>query len=426
MVSSIRPPGEPGGEATAGTAAASSHTGYPAAPHPPGYAGPADAHSAPPDTTYPAAPGRAQSASPGTTCPNPADTLRLTVRRTDYPPAPPAVPPAAPPPPHATAPRRPSSGRAVALLVLVAVAAVVPLFGPAAVLDGTGEAEAPGTPGITFLRTVLFAALCVQVGEVFVRRLARRVPGAPLASAPPWWGWWAAAAGGVAALGLASVVASGNLVPHQLSDLDVGGLYQSRDGRLALLEVNAFVAAALCARSRRPDSAVLPLAAVIVAEALRAHPPTEEAALVGSGLTLVHLTCAALWAGGLLYALRTLRSWRKSAPEAGVAVLGSYARVAAVLFAAITASGIVSTLRRMPPDTVVDQLTETAYGRTLVAKVLLVGAVAVLALLARRRLKRSPRGGLTTYAPARAEVMVLGAVVAVSALLTAVPVPIRW
>ncbi len=165
---------------------------------------------------------------------------------------------------------------------------------------------------------------------------------------------------------------------------------------------------------------------MIVAEALRAHPPTEEAALVGSGLTLVHLTCAALWAGGLLYALRTLRSWRRTAPEAGVAVLGRYARVAAVLFAAITASGIVSTLRRMPPDTVADQLTDTAYGRTLLAKVLLVAVVAVLALLSRRRLKRSPRATLSTYAPARAEVMALGAVVAVSALLTVVPVPIRW
>ncbi|MGA4842790.1 CopD family protein [Streptomyces sp. G45] len=323
--------------------------------------------------------------------------------------------------------RGPAPGRAVAVLVLVAVAAVIPLLGPAVALDGTGEAEAPGTPGITFLRTVLFAALCVQTGEVFIRRLARRVPGAPRGAAPPSWAWWAACAGFVAALGLASVVASGNLVPQHPSDLDIGGLAQSRDGRLALLEVNAFVVAALCARSRRPDSAVLPLAAVVVAEALRAHPPTEASPLVGSGLTLVHLTCACLWAGGLLYALRTLWRWRAHAPAAGVAVLGLYARVAAVLFAAITATGTVSTLRRMPPDTVVDQLTETAYGRTLLAKALLVAVVAVLALLARRRLRRPVTADrLAAFVPARGEVLVLGAVVAVSALLTALPVPIRW
>lgn len=323
------------------------------------------------------------------------------------------------------APRRPSTARAVAVLVLVAVAAAVPLLGPSAALSGTGEAEAPGTAGITFLRAVMFAALCVQLGEVYATRLARRVPGAPLDRAPRSWSTYAAVAGIVAALGLASVVATGNLVPHQLSDMDIGGLYASRDGRLALLEVNSFIVALLCSRSRRPSTAALPLAAVIVAEALRAHPPVEDTPLIGSGLTLVHLTCGVLWAGGLLQVLRMLRLWRTSAPEAGAAVLGLYARVAAVLLAAITVTGVCSTLRRMPPSTVLDQLTETAYGRTLLAKVLLVVTVAVLALLARRRLRRSA-DPVSAYSPARGEVIALGVVVAVSALLTALPLPIRW
>ncbi|MFD3575991.1 CopD family protein [Streptomyces sp. NPDC058644] len=336
-----------------------------------------------------------------------------------------ATPHAAPLAAHRAPRRRPSTGHAVAVLVLVAVAALVPLLGPSAALSGTGEAEAPGTAGITFLRTVMFAALCVQLGEVYATRLARRVPGAPLDRAPRSWAAYAAGAGIVAALGLASVVATGNLVPRQLSDMDIGGLYQSRDGRLALLEVNAFIVALLCARSRRPSGAALPLAAVIVAEALRAHPPVEDTPLIGTGLTLVHLTCGVLWAGGLLQVLRMLRLWRTSAPDAGAAVLGLYARVAAVLFAAITVTGVCSTLRRMPASTVAEQLTETAYGRTLLAKVLLVVAVAVLALLARRRLRRAA-DRVSAYSPARAEVVVLGVVVAVSALLTALPLPIRW
>ncbi|MFE0176979.1 CopD family protein [Streptomyces sp. NPDC059002] len=333
--------------------------------------------------------------------------------------------PAAAPASHRAPRRRPSVGRAVAVLVLVAFAALIPLLGPSAALSGTGEAKAPGTGGITVLRAVLFAALCVQLGEVFATRLARRVPGAPPDRAPRGWGAYAAWAGFAAALGLAAIVANGNLVPQELADLDIGRLYDTRDGRLALLEVNGFIAAALCARTRRPSTAVLPLAAVIVAEALRAHPPVENSALVGSGLTLVHLTCGALWAGGLLYVLRLLRRWRTSAPEAGIAVLGLYARVAAVLFAAITATGVFSTLRRMPPGTVVDQLTETAYGRTLLAKVLVVTAVSVLALCARHRL-RGTGDRVGAYVPARGEVIALGAVVALSALLTAVPVPIRW
>ncbi|WP_406489398.1 CopD family protein [Streptomyces phaeochromogenes] len=315
--------------------------------------------------------------------------------------------------------------RSVAVLALVALAALIPFLGPPTALRGTGEATPPGVGGIALLRTVLFAAVCVSAGELFVTWLARKVPGAPLQDAPRSWAPAASAAGFVAALGLASVVATGNLVPRSLSDMDIGGLYQTRDGALALLEVNAFVVMGLCALSRRPGNQVWPLAAVAVAEALRAHPTTEQSPLIGSGLTLVHVTCAALWAGGLLYVLRTLHRWRNTAPGEGVALLGLYARVAAVLLAAITATGVGSTLRRMPPGTVLDQLTTTAYGRTLLAKVLLVAAVAALALWARHRLHRAP-DPLTAYSPARAEVLVLGVVVAVSAVLTAVPVPIRW
>ncbi|MET9412047.1 CopD family protein [Streptomyces sp. NPDC002935] len=394
---------------------------------------------------------------------------------------------------HASAAaRRQATRRAVAVLALVTVAALIPLLGPRTALTDTGEAAAPGTGGIALLRTVLFAALCVPAGELFAARLARRVPGAPPVDPPRGWATYAAAAGFIVALGLASVVATGNLLPRHLSDMDVGGLYQSRDGRLALLEVNAFAAAWICARSRRPAAQVWPLAAVVLAEALRAHPATEPGAPVGSALTLVHVTCAALWAGGLLYVLRLLRGWRAAEGEptrawtavttgpgtavttgpgtamttgpgatdptgpgtamttgpepgeptgpgtadptgpgaaggsaAGAALLGLYARVAAVLFAAITATGVWSALRRMPPGTMVDQLTSTAYGRTLLAKVLLVAAVAVLALWARLRLRRA-RDPLSACSPARAEIVALGVVVAMSGLLTALPLPIRW
>ncbi|MEU3937059.1 CopD family protein [Streptomyces sp. NPDC029044] len=320
-------------------------------------------------------------------------------------------------------PLRPTgAGRAVALLVLVALAALIPLLGPSAALHGTGEAGAPGAGGIALLRTVLFAALCIPVGELFVNRLARSLPGGEGHPVPRSWSPFAAAAGFAAALGLASVVATGNLVPDHVADIDAGGLYASRDGKLALLEVNAFLVAGLCALSRRPVTQVWPLAAVVVAEALRAHPTTEHGPLTGSALTLVHLTCAALWAGGLLHALRTLRLWPRTA---GAALLGLYARVALVLLAAITATGVCSSLRRMPPETILEQLTGTAYGRALLAKVLLVAVVAALAVWARRRLRRAA-DPLTACAPARAEVAVLGLAVAASGLLTALPVPIRW
>ncbi len=310
----------------------------------------------------------------------------------------------------------------MAVLVLVVLGALIPLLGPSPALHGTGEADAPGTGGIALLRTVLFAALAVPVGELFAVRLARTLPGAPPAL-PRSWSTVANSVGFVAALGLASVVATGNLLPTSPADIDVGGLYETRDGKLALLEVNGFLAAALCSASRRPVTQVLPLTAVVVAEALRAHPTTEYSPLVGSGLTLVHLTCASLWAGGLPHVLRTLRLWGPA--EAGAALLGRYARVALVLLAAITATGVGSSLRRMPSGTILAQLTDTAYGRVLLAKVVLVAGVLALALWARVRLARAA-DPLTARSPARAEVSVLALVVAVSGLLTALPAPIRW
>ncbi|MFE1262649.1 copper resistance D family protein [Streptomyces albogriseolus] len=312
--------------------------------------------------------------------------------------------------------------RAVAVLVLVALGALIPLLGPSPALHGTGEADAPGTGGIALLRTVLFAALAVPVGELFAVRLARELPGAPPAL-PRSWSTVANSVGLVAALGLASVVATGNLLPTSPADMDLGGLYETRDGKLALLEVNGFLAAALCSASRRPVTQLLPLAAVVVAEALRAHPTTEYGPLVGSGLTLVHLTCASLWVGGLPHVLRTLRLWGHA--EAGAVLLGRYARVALVLLAAITATGVCSSLRRMPSGTILTQLTDTAYGRVLLAKVVLMAGVSALALWARVRLARVA-DPLTARSPARAEVCLLALVVAVSGLLTALPVPIRW
>nr|WP_241265760.1 CopD family protein [Streptomyces boncukensis] len=114
-----------------------------------------------------------------------------------------------------------------------------------------------------------------------------------------------------------------------------------------------------------------------------------------------------------------MRAWHGE-PGAARALLAAYARRAFWLFAAICVTGTFSTLRRLP----LDQALSSAYGRTLIAKLVLVGAVAVCALLARRVLVRSRSA---TYGevlrPTAAELAVLGAVLVLSALLTVAPVP---
>ncbi|WP_314621393.1 CopD family protein [Streptomyces stackebrandtii] len=146
-----------------------------------------------------------------------------------------------------------------------------------------------------------------------------------------------------------------------------------------------------------------------MAEALRAHP---ELSALGTGLTIVHLTGASLWCGTLLYALRTMRLRR-----GGRDVLVRYARMTAVVYAALAATGTVSTLRRLALDTVLT----SAYGRVLLVELLLFGVVSLLALTARTRMLANG----DAESPARVEVVTLGVILAVSALLTVVPDP-HW
>ncbi|MFJ8669329.1 CopD family protein [Streptomyces sp. NPDC093600] len=274
----------------------------------------------------------------------------------------------------------------------------VALLGAGFAQAGTGELPIPAAGTTTLLRMFVLAALAVHLGELAGVRLAGRGP------LPRRWSVPAALLGAAASAALLLLLAA-------VSGLGLTTVYGMREGRLLLVTANAFALAALCAAGRRPALALLPLAAVIGAEALRAHPETYSPA-VGVSLTVVHLTAASLWFGALLYVLRTMRIRR-----GGREVLVRYARTAAFLYAALVVTGTLSTLRRLPLDVVL----ATAYGRVLLAKVALVGVASVLALTARRRMLR----GQDAQAPARIELGVLAAIVLISAVLTVVPDP-HW
>lgn len=306
--------------------------------------------------------------------------------------------------------RRRSVPAVLAVAAAWVPAAATALLGAGVATHGTGELRIPGAGAATLLRSVLFGALAVHAGALAGAVLARSVPGRPDAT-PRGWAVAASVAGALAAAGQIVRLA-------RVSDLGLVETYGTREGGLLLLVANGFVLAAVCAASRRPGTAALPLALVIGAEALRAHPEAYSP-LVGAALTVVHLTAASLWAGALPHVLRTARLWR-SAPAAARALLGRYARLAAWLYAALAVTGTCSALRRLPADTVLT----SAYGRTLLAKLVLVAVVSALALTARRRLARDPDPG-AAHRPARREAVALVAVVVVSAVLTVVPDP-HW
>ncbi|MBD0710647.1 MULTISPECIES: CopD family protein [unclassified Streptomyces] len=280
--------------------------------------------------------------------------------------------------------------------VIAAVAVLgVALLGAGLAQTGTGELRIPASGTTTLLRLLVLTGLAVSIGETTGRRLAGAGP-RPRALAAP------------AALLAAAASAALLLLFTAVSGLSPVVVYGLREGRLLLATANACVLAALCAASRRPGLAALPLAVAVGAEAMRAHP--ETAPLLGTCLTLVHLTAACLWTGTLLYVLRTMRL-----RDGGRDVLVRYARMAAWVYAALAVTGTVSTLRKLPLDAVLN----TAYGRILLVKLALFGGASLLALAARGRM----RSGADARSPARVEVAVLGAIVLVSALLTVVPDP---
>ncbi|MFI6700865.1 CopD family protein [Streptomyces sp. NPDC050509] len=306
-------------------------------------------------------------------------------------------------------------------------AVLVALLGASLAARGTGELRIPGAGVTTVLRAAVFAALAVHLGELAGGRLARTRPartgpartgpartGSPGAGATrtaPEPRRWAVAASLVGAGASAGQI----LLLARVSGLDLATVYGTSDGRFLLVMANGFLLAAGCATLTRPALALAPLAAVIGAEALRAH-PEPYTPMLGVGLTVVHLTAASLWTGGLLYVLRAL--WlRRGDPAGSRDLLARYARHAGRLLAALAATGTLSTLRRLPVDVVLT----TAYGRVLIAKLVLVAVVCALALAARVRLRR----GGDAVRPARAELGVLALVVLVSAVLTVVPDP-HW
>ncbi len=298
------------------------------------------------------------------------------------------------------------------LLVCAAggLALLIALLGPGVAARGTGELQMPGAGLTVALRTVLFTALALHLGELLAPQLIRPVRGRPRTPVRSW---------AVLASLAGAAAAAGQIVRLAV----VGGLgltetYGTREGGLLLVVANGLVLAAICAATKRPDLALIPLAVVIGAEALRAHPEAYSPA-VGAALTVVHLTAASLWCGGLLYVLRTMWHWRGS-PVAARTLLGRYARLAAWLYAALATTGTVSTLRRLPLDVVFT----SAYGRTLLAKLVLMAVVSALALAARRRMLQDHDPSVA-HRLARHEQVVLGLVVVVSAILTAVPDPHR-
>lgn len=276
-------------------------------------------------------------------------------------------------------------------------------IGPAASLSGATTSSGSATQGqgaTTAARWILFTALAVLLGELWGGRLTRHPPRP--------WSRAAALVGAAAGLVLVALQAGSGSLIAAITHPDLSTL-NAEPGVLALVEIGAFTLAAVAVR--RPLLIAVSLAAVIVAEALRAH-PNNYAPVVGAIGTAVHLTAAGLWVGGLLLVVRARRG-RPDRRGALRIVTRRYARTALWLLAAVLVSGCIQTLVVLP----LREVLTTGYGRLLLVKLALVAVAIALATVGRLSLARER--DVTLARSTRIESVVLVAVLALAASITA-------
>ncbi|MDX6334061.1 MAG: copper transport protein [Streptosporangiaceae bacterium] len=236
---------------------------------------------------------------------------------------------------------------------------------------------------IAVLRWLMLAGLAGALGGLAGRGLARQYKGTAPAPLPPPWALRSSLLGLAAAAGLTVVIFSARALLTLHAHPEVAALLTVGQGELTGVECAAFALAAGALRLRQAGLSVLPLLAVVLAEAIRAHP--EGIIPVGGALlSVVHVLPALMWAGMLVYTLRAALAWRQD-PAAMRGLVRLYANAAVWLFAVVVLTGVVSALVLVP----LGSLLTTAYGIMVIVKAVLVAAVAPAAIAGRGWLGRT-------------------------------------
>jgi copper transport protein len=284
-------------------------------------------------------------------------------------------------------------------------------------------APAPlSTPGLWLTgaeRWLLLTGLAVALGGLAGRGLARAYKGEHPAPLPPPWALRGSLLGLLASATLVVTALAGPGLAARLAQPRGLGMPANVSAVIAGAELVCFALAAVLLRLRQPGWSVVPLSGVVVAEGLRSH-PEAIVPVAGAALTYCHLLPAVLWAGMLLYTLRTATAWRAD-PVAVRGIVRLYANVAAWLFAVVVITGVISALLLVP----VHSLLTTSYGRILVIKAALVAVTAGLAVAGRVWLRRVRPPGTGPALATKLECAALAAVLAVVGLLTVVSPPAK-
>ena len=288
--------------------------------------------------------------------------------------------------------------------------------GPAAV---SGESDATGASAFEVgARWVLVAGLVILLGALIAGLAGFGGPRAAnlrLAGA----GWFVAAIG-VLLLAAAQSHTTGSSI-GELLDTSVGAALLWRAGALAVC------GAALLVARRRPALATpaIAVAAIAALVAVIAHVNAGHAAAGGFPrglavlLQVIHFAAVAIWFGGLAALLVGLRGASSAAKAAAVR------RFSGVALAALLLVLVTGILRAVDELSAWSQLTDTGYGRAVLAKLVLIGLIAAVAARNRRRSVPAAEGDLGPLRrTSRVELALAAVALLVAALLGTLAPPL--
>jgi copper transport protein len=195
---------------------------------------------------------------------------------------------------------------------------------------------------------------------------------------------WAAVAAAVVATVADAADAARGLDPGRMGDYLAGNL--AGVGRA--LVVVALLAAALL-RDRRPRAAAAAVVLALGAVAASGHAGSADPRVPSILNDWLHLVSGALWLGGI--GLLVLLWWpvvrftrRGSRTAIAREVLAPFGRIAIGAFLVVVTTGLVSLVTQLGR---VAALWDTAYGRLLAVKIVVVGLIALASFVHARRLR---------------------------------------
>ncbi len=234
-----------------------------------------------------------------------------------------------------------------------------------------------------------------------------------------WLGAGLVALGGLCSFGLLGARARGRGLPGMVSASAWDDVFATRTGALLVLRVALVIAlSGVLVRSRNPQRLAALVgglfAGLVITFGGGGHPSVQSPPLLWVAVDAIHLAAAAMWIGGVL--VLALGGTELLNEERFEPVVRAVSRLAPAAVVVVIATGVTQGFKMSGG---IGNLGETSWGKSLIAKSLIVVLIIGLGGLSRAALRR--RGPSSLRASVFGEALLSVAVIGLAAALTSLP-----